>query len=90
MEFKKKKEKVLPILKYKVSGNALEDCKERFVIGIKFCNENIIPGCNGVHTINRVPSFYTEAGSNDVIVNTDDSQGSFTVWKNGVFADIIP
>ncbi len=89
MEFKKKKEKVIPVIKYKVTGDALKDCKARFITGVNFSNQNIIPSCKGVMTIGKEFSFYNNLDG-DIMIELNGAWGSYTVFKDGVFANIIP
>ena len=89
MEFKKRKEKALPILNYGTSGDPLKDCEARFIKGVKFSNTNIIPACKGIVPIEKDLSFYEDCYGG-IMINLSGAWGSYTVYKNGIYANIIP
>lgn len=74
MEFKKKLER----------PSKLTECKVLFAVGTKVSNRNLDCGC--VFKILKDSQFYDSG--NDIMVKIP-KQGSYTVYRNGIFADII-
>lgn len=64
-------------------GKEIREAKRRFPIGTKIDNKNIIPNANGNPS---VTGGYRQRGE-EILVNTD-SYSDFTIYKEGIWANI--
>lgn len=65
----------------------LADCREKFPQGTTFNNSNVLNQTVNDYTIDDIPAYIYDNTSKTFIVKW--SNKAFTIWKNGVWANII-